>query len=303
MNNSQIAHLWANQSRLRGTGSNFFFEGPELYSYGKHFMVGRILPSGVAVLATRGYSPTTQRHQSYARSAVQHRTRVYCNDPADSAATNARAARDAIVTELAAMQKPRIRQTTKDAHAAKALHLAEQFNAYLAALGAEGVGTEPIDVSNLRHLAEQAARAEEAQRAMDAERKKARAAAAADTLAKWRAGEVLQASSLWNLPAALRLRTFKPSQARNLNGVVINPSAPDVQTVETSHGASIPVADALKLWPIILRVKGGSKDYTPGEPLGDYRLTQIRADGSIRVGCHDIAFAEVEGIARQLGVL
>ena len=295
MNNSQIAHLWANQSRPRGTGSNFFFEGPELYSYGKHFMVGRILPSGVAVLATRGYSPTTQRHQSYARSAVRHLTRVYCNDPADSAATNARVARDAIVAELAAMQKPRIRQATKDKHAAEALHLAEQFNAYLAALGAEGVGTEPVDVTALGDLAAAAARAEEAQRAMEAERRKARAAALADTLAKWRTGEVLQASSLWGLPPALRLRAIPLTRDSA-------PWAVPSTIVETSHGASIPVADALKLWPIILRVKGGSKDYTPGEPLGDYRLTQIRTDGSIRVGCHDIAFSELQAIALQLGV-
>lgn len=288
MNNSEVAHVWAQQRKESGKGSNFFFEGDTLYSYGKHFAVGRILPTGVAVLATRGYSPTTLRHQSYARRAVNHRDIVFCNDPADSAATNARVARADIVGELADMQKPRIRQTTKDAHAAKALHLAEQFNAYLAAVTAvgEGAGTDPIDIGNLQDVAEEAARARVAAAAMQAEQQKARAAGLAQTLADWRAGEVLQATRLYELPPALRLT----GQAPNF-------------TVETSHGASIPVADAERLWPIVLRVRAGSKDYTPGEPLGDYRLTQIRTDGSIRVGCHDIAFSELESIAFQLGYI
>jgi hypothetical protein len=73
--------------------------------------------------------------------------------------------------------------------------------------------------------------------------------------------------------------------------------------VETSAGAIIPLDAALRLWPVILRVMKGDKDYEVGMALGHYRLTQIRTDGSIKVGCHDIAFDEIEGIAKQLGLL
>lgn len=42
MNNSMVAHLWANEKKESARGSNFFFEGRSIYSYGYHFEVGRI---------------------------------------------------------------------------------------------------------------------------------------------------------------------------------------------------------------------------------------------------------------------
>ena len=43
MNNSMIAHLWANEKKESANGSNFFFEGESIYSYGYHFEAGRIV--------------------------------------------------------------------------------------------------------------------------------------------------------------------------------------------------------------------------------------------------------------------
>lgn len=43
MNNSMVAHLWANEQRDSATGSNFYFEGTSIYSYGHHFEAGRIV--------------------------------------------------------------------------------------------------------------------------------------------------------------------------------------------------------------------------------------------------------------------
>lgn len=37
MNNSMVAHLWANEKKESGKGSNLFFEGRSIYSYGYHF--------------------------------------------------------------------------------------------------------------------------------------------------------------------------------------------------------------------------------------------------------------------------
>ena len=52
-----------------------------------------------------------------------------------------------------------------------------------------------------------------------------------------------------------------------------------------------------------MRVVGGTKDYEVGMDLGGYKLTKIRRDGSIVVGCHDIPYAEIEGVAKELGLL
>ena len=43
MNNSMVAHLWANEKQKSARGSNFFFEGASIYSFGRHFEAGRIV--------------------------------------------------------------------------------------------------------------------------------------------------------------------------------------------------------------------------------------------------------------------
>ena len=43
MNNSMVAHLWANEMKEFANGSNFYFEDESIYSYGSHFEVGRIV--------------------------------------------------------------------------------------------------------------------------------------------------------------------------------------------------------------------------------------------------------------------
>lgn len=43
MNNSMVAHLWANEQKEAAYGSNFYFEGASIYSFGRHFEAGRIV--------------------------------------------------------------------------------------------------------------------------------------------------------------------------------------------------------------------------------------------------------------------
>lgn len=43
MNNSMVAHLWANEKKESARGNKFFFEGKSIYSYGYHFEIGRIV--------------------------------------------------------------------------------------------------------------------------------------------------------------------------------------------------------------------------------------------------------------------
>ena len=66
-NNSELTHVWANQSQTEGTGSNIFFDGPSIYSYGRHFKIAEIVEHNnkTAVLFNSdSYSNTTAKHQS-----------------------------------------------------------------------------------------------------------------------------------------------------------------------------------------------------------------------------------------------
>lgn len=288
MNNKEVAHLWANQSKPRAKGSNFYFEGPKLYSYGDHFVVGRILPSGTVVMTTQTYSSSTQRHISYARNAIARSKRiVYCHDPDNGPADNKAWAVKAIEGALLAAQTPRrVMEATRLRHRHAALVHAENFNAYLAALPEaerldNGIEVTPIDTSNLEEVRAQFEEQERKDREAAEERKRQAAAGKLVYLEAWKRGEDVR-HSFYDLPIALRLH----------NG-----------DVETSHGATIPVDDAFRLWPLIQRTMRGERDYEVGMSLGHFRLSKIRRDGSIVVGCHDIAYSEVERIARQLNLL
>lgn len=282
---SETAHVWAQNRQSDGKSSDgrMFFERDRIYSYGRHFCMARILPSGAVAVTTRSYSSSTSKHQSHVSRAISHRKRVYCHDPDSSASSESEYVRERIASMLKdAAEKPRIRQTTRDSLRASALHLAEQFNEYLAELPKdEKKGVRPIDTSNLADVREELERQKKREAAA---RRLAEAKVAEkqrEHLAEWRNGSDVW-HNLYSLPPALRLKNDE---------------------VQTSHGAVISVEDAHRLWPMIQRVRRGDRDYEVGMDLGYYRLTKIRRDGSIIVGCHDIAYSEIERIAKALGLL
>lgn len=75
MNNSNVAHAWANQTKQSGKGSNMFFEGDTIYSYGYHFPIAKFITideNNFIVLNYTNYSNTTSKHQAHVRSSIPH---------------------------------------------------------------------------------------------------------------------------------------------------------------------------------------------------------------------------------------
>lgn len=277
----EVAHYWANKVQSEGKARNVFFVGDKIYSYGHHFCIARHVP-GFVVFTTAGYSSSTGQHKSIVSSACAHIPRVYCNDPSGSAHNNKAAALRKVENALIEGEKKGIRESTREKCKAQALQYAETFNAYLAALPKIERTEKPINTAKLDQFRAAMLRQEKREAKAREKAKIEQAEKEREYLADWRSDLTMYTQNMRNLTAALRL-----------NG----------DNVETSHGANIPVSDALRLWPVILRVKTGSKDYEPGMPIGAYRLTQIKTDGSIVVGCHNIAFSEIEAIAEKLGLL
>lgn len=73
--NSQVAHVWNAQRAESGQSNNgnFYFRGRAIWSYGSHFLVGFIMPDGIAFMNRDSYSVSTSGHQSDARHAVSNR--------------------------------------------------------------------------------------------------------------------------------------------------------------------------------------------------------------------------------------
>lgn len=81
MNNSMVAHLWANEKKESARGSNLFFEGRSIYSYGYRFEVGRIVRNKCGekayLLNDKYYSSSTCKHQRCVRSAIPTGSKVF----------------------------------------------------------------------------------------------------------------------------------------------------------------------------------------------------------------------------------
>lgn len=93
-NNSELAHIYANQTQQRGrnSSSTFYFEGKTIYSYGGHFPIAKIITNeqgNEAMLFTyRAYSNTTGKQISIVRSATRQWKKIYCHTPSLNHSSN-----------------------------------------------------------------------------------------------------------------------------------------------------------------------------------------------------------------------
>lgn len=77
------------------------------------------------------------------------------------------------------------------------------------------------------------------------------------------------------------------------------------EEIQTSWGARVPLAAAPMVWSLVRRAmrQGG---WTPSGlgrvMIGHYSVDNISADGTMRAGCHTIKFAELQRMARTLGL-
>jgi hypothetical protein len=67
-NNSELTHVWANQTQTHGKGSNMFFEYDNIYSYGYHFKLAQHITNKqgekCVFFNDRHYSNSTSKHQA-----------------------------------------------------------------------------------------------------------------------------------------------------------------------------------------------------------------------------------------------
>ena len=79
-NNSEVAHIFAQQSQQEGETANVFFKGNKLYSYGYHYTTAHIISENKVIINNIGYSNSTAKHINQACSALSHYTITYLSD-------------------------------------------------------------------------------------------------------------------------------------------------------------------------------------------------------------------------------
>jgi len=286
---SECAHIWASQSQAQGRAGNVFFEDGVIYSYGYHFPIARFAPEygNIVLFTSRGYSSSTGKHKRLVDAAIPGNYQIiYCDDPKRSIEHNLdkwRAAVEWMRRDFAA----KTHKISRGNLAVEIFRACESAIVYCMALkiAAPEWTNESNDEMTARDYVYELAKAREIKKAAArAEYEEKMGLEAAERMALWAIGENVYSGGFNYLPTALRIKG---------------------ENIQTSRGASIPVDDALKLWPLLLRAKQSGKTLEAGLHsinLGVYRFNSFDGNTLI-VGCHQITWPELEKMASQLNLL
>jgi hypothetical protein len=292
MNNSEVAHEWAAQAKSRGRGSNFFFEGKELYSYGRHYCAARLVDVNsrlqVAFINSTNYSPSTGRHVSLARMAVNHLETFEVSNPSggdyvlqDAFDRYERLANECFASAKRARSPWSIRGNLREAlgHVEKGNRFLKLFRKKFPSKRRKITDFPADDVLALTRKAELAG-AREAERSAAARLE--REAQAAMNEQDWIEGR--KTGALFGRKFLLRLQ----GEVENLK-------------VETSHGARVPVNEAEVFYKILMRVRrnGYELNGAHGARVGSFRLDSVSEHGA-RVGCHLLEWDEIDRFAKAM---
>lgn len=282
-----VAHLWAHKSQdsAKNPGGNFYFYGDTIYSYGGHFPIAKHVENRkgeqAVLLTTRTYSSTTAGHISAVVSACSHLTVFHvANVTLDGAAeyrkqfTEYRERQLRLMTEYIKARQRKLRILRAIGA------LTDEANAFAAFFGLRQRLKLPADTEKMAEECERVGKAEVA-RVKRAETKAQRRRL--EQLDKWVAGEYVYAS-FGGLPVRLRI-----------NGDVL----------QTSLGAHVPMKDAKRVYKILAKLRKRAKTYQRnGETirLGPFDLDSMDETGTVKVGCHSVAWEEIQRIATLAGI-
>jgi hypothetical protein len=307
MNNQQVAHLWANQSRESAKGSNFFFNGKSIWSYGYHFEVGRIVETekGKEIVLLNGdsYSVSTQRHQSYARQACNHLesfdfplhnsrfSTIVRHELTNDDMTRAFVSFGKIVID--SVKKAKRSRKYSDLYIKQAEKAINDWNALKAHFPKLTKGIKRLKMPD-DHQVNKLLASDKAEKAKQRKEKLER---------EKRLAEKLKEESIKWLNYERNAITFgshlKACFLRQRRVIVNGNVESFIDEVETSHGARVPLDKARLFYKAITRFKDNPNECTERYQVGDFRLNKLTSNGA-QIGCHFIEWNEIERFAKQM---
>lgn len=311
LDNAMVAHVWVQQTQdtARSNNGNFHFTGDTLYSYATPIARIHQVPGSRVVLATsEHFSATTEgKHKNALTRATDYgrNPRMFVvpfigasggrgfRGPTDLAQCHA--GNLAFLLARYEAEKDRLLRVRHDPEDYAWEHfgtIADGAIEYARVFGLPEI--------ELHTIADRAAivaqRADKAAKYNTPEAKARREKAAADRVkwleaiwakatAEWRAGT----GSWHTLPQAI------PVMLRQRG-----------ESIETSRGASFPVDHGRKAFAFISQCRmAGRAWHRNGHSvhLGAFTLDEIASNGDVKAGCHFVEWAEIERMARALGIL
>lgn len=298
--NSQLAHVWAQQTQTSGRANNTFFRGRSIYSYGLHFETGRIVEyrgRRIALLNSDDYSVSTSNHKREAWSAVDGLMPiVHVPGLTRTAKTHdaMHAALEALDNAIEACEARHLKvvKVTRASDVNWALERIEEryeeYNALAKLMGRAQFKCPDATVKAVR--ARYAARLKRYHELntpeMIAKRERERVRRAG---AKLRAIEAAQADVIKAWRAGNSYAT-----PRGLTHEILRVQGDEVVT---NRGARVPLADAQKMLKAIRQAKDIQN--LLGANIGHFTLNDIRiigTDAELAIGCHRIMLSEARAV-------
>ena len=276
-NHDEVCHVWAQQTQSEGRAGNIFFRDKSIYSYGRHFEMARFIDDETVFITPRRYSVSTTNHLSLVRQAVRHKT-VFTVPDFTYHPDNVRYLIDKARDHF---DKAKRARKYADWEIRSGRETAETTRAYITKFQV-AVPDSHVELWQALHtdtylnsevqatLLAKARAAQAAEREATKQARLAREREEAERLEQWVRGELD-----WGRFSAMRLR---------VKG----------DTVQTTHGANVPVIEARKLYRAL---KAGMN--IEGQQVGYYRVTRV-TESELVIGCHNIPLSEVERIAPEV---
>jgi hypothetical protein len=287
--NSQVCHVWAQQTQNEGSAGNIFFEGNKIYSYGRHYLAAQIHTvkgKRVALVRSDTYSVSTSGHLSDIRSALYNLIPAF-DSPNVSDLKAAISYLDQCAQKQVEGALKRVKVENKESIQSEFRWIHDQFkeaNELRKLVGRKEIWPTKKQLDAVQaHLEKRLQRFKELntpemieKKRIERERREIRKAERAvekraEDIVKFRAGEIS--------------RVDLPCEILRVKG----------DTVETSRGAQVPLRDAVRLFAAIL----SGRDVT-GLTVGHFTLNEIYSDNAgdkvVRIGCHAIKLSEAQAV-------
>lgn len=299
---AEIPHLWFHktQQSARNHG-NLFFDGDTIYSYGYHFQIARHVTNergeAAVLFNSASDSSMTAQHKQHVRRAIPGGYPVFhCN---------AGRRTDLCINNCLRIMQREFDTTLSNLKSAKSKpSKACKYGEFLVARSSlrnflDFIGQE---YEHLNHALTQAEEADYRQMcdehdAKVSEARDKRSEASRTAFAAWQ----MQREEDSKRTIAERIEAWRNGKYTSLPYDTPTMVRINAGTVETSRGATFPLAHAVKGLPLVMAIINGNMEYQRKESdpiirLGHYTIDNI-GNGVLTAGCHNITYDEVRHFA------
>lgn len=298
-NNAQVCHVWAQQTQSVGRSGAIFFRDNCIYSYGTHYLAAQIHTvkgQRFALVNSHNYSSTTSRHLRYIQRALSGLIPYFgCADPSNPKA--AIAGLEQVIQERINAALKRIKIQSKQDIDSEIDYIERaifEANELRSILGRKAKRPSKSQMQAVRkHLKRRLDRYNELNPPEVLAKRKA------ERLEQERKAHEQRKRDLAD--SVERFRTGRSNGGLSLYGLPFDLLRIEGDTVVTSRGAEVPLAEALELFRAIK-----ADNWKQDDSVGEFTLktvTNIDQDKVIKIGCHNILLSEAEAVFSQMPTL